>query len=132
MSWDELTRRVAENDATDGSNAPFRREVMELLRKKALDVEHATKKITVLRISSGEWLAWNLEKPANRFYTLAKHKRALEERGLEAKEIPFRHGERDGGRHSGLSRAWSFEDCLTSAPMGQFEHIAERRVSGSS
>ena len=23
-------------------------------------------------------------------------------------------------------------DCLTSAPMGQFRHIAERRVSGSS
>ena len=36
----------------------------------------------------------------------------------------------------GLDRATDgtalFHDCLTSAPMGQFRHIAERRVSGSS
>lgn len=35
-------------------------------------------------------------------------------------------------RHWGFVSVQQYQQCLTSAPMGQFRHIAERRVSGSS
>ncbi|WP_375264074.1 AAA family ATPase, partial [Palleronia sp.] len=110
MSWEELVRRIAENDVEDGAGAPFRREVFEILRHARLEVGHATKKVAVLRNAAGERLGWNLQKPSNRFYSLAKHKRALEYSGLEPNEVPFVLGKKDGGRHSALSRPWSFSD----------------------
>ena len=64
-----------------------------------------------------------------------KLKPALRNLGYSERKGAWRHS--DPKRHvvflgDFIDRGPDNRECLTSAPMGQFRHIAERRVSGSS
>lgn len=112
--WEEIEARIAENDSE--GPVPLRRELLEALR--AADVRPvpggATKKMVGMDLPGGNRLVWAIEQSAKSFFVAPKWHDLLGRDGFSCDLRPFVHGEKEGKRHSGLNRSWSFpqQDCL--------------------
>jgi len=62
---------------------------------------------------SGDRVAWQIEGTAQNFYLHYKWQERLEAAGFPCKLFPYQQNMKDGGRHSALSREWTFstEHC---------------------
>lgn len=108
--WEGIEARIEENDKEDV--VPFRRSLFEVIRNSDLRPgQGATKKMVALEFGLNERLAWQLEGTAQYFYLDKKWQPRIEAAGFSSKLFPYRKGMKDGGRHTALSRNWSFGDA---------------------
>lgn len=113
MSWQEVEDRIRENDAE--RPVPHRSVALAVLQNNGLRPNGgATKYMVGFDTGDGERLVWELSGGAQNFFVAMKWNEALRQAGMACDPRPFIRGERDGKRHSGLNRAWSFpgKDCL--------------------
>lgn len=110
--WADVEARIAENDR-DGV-VPLRRAFLAELVGSDLLPGTATKKMVAFDAAGGERLVWQVEASAQNFYLHRKWSDRVEAAGFAAKLFPYLNGQKDGARHSGLSRDWSFgtSDCV--------------------
>lgn len=110
--WEGIEARIAENDR-DGV-IPLRRAFLAELVGSDLRPGTATKKMVAFDTAGGERLVWQVEAAAQNFYLHRKWSDRVETTGFAAKLFPYQNGRKDGARHSGLSRDWSFgtSDCV--------------------
>ena len=122
-TWDEIAARLAENEQDPKQKAaPLRRTFFEILEDAPITAgKGATKKMVSMEFGSGHRLLWEIGQPAENFFLEAAWAKRLRAAGFIVSERPFQHGVKDGGRHSALSRSWSF---------GQTDCIAVRISSG--
>ena len=105
--WQNIESRIEENDRE--KNNPRRKSFLLALRNSQIRPGgNATKKMVVLEFGAQEPLVWQIEGSAHNFYLHQKWREELEAAGFATELFPYEHGEKDGGRHSGLSRSWSF------------------------
>jgi hypothetical protein len=110
--WADFDARVEENEKE--GPIPVRRNLFDVLRSSKLRPgDGATKKMVAFEYGSKERLLWELSTPTN-FFLHARWKPRLEQFGFACENRPYRSELKDGGRHSALSRSWSFEkqDCI--------------------
>ncbi len=107
--WEAIEARVAENDRDEF--VPLRRDLFEAIKATDLKPGGSAKKMVTLEASSGDRIVWQIENSARHFYLGRKWQQSLETAGFACKEFPYQDGKQDGGRHSNLSRAWSFESA---------------------
>jgi hypothetical protein len=69
-----------------------------------------TKKMVSFEFGGGERLLWEMQNPANIFLH-AKWRDRVEASGFASELRSYQSGMKDGGRHSALSRDWSFGDA---------------------
>jgi hypothetical protein len=69
-----------------------------------------TKKMASFEFGAGERLLWEIQNPANIFLH-SKWRDLAEANGFATELRPYQSGMKDGGRHSALSRDWSFGDA---------------------
>ena len=113
MSWQEIEDRIRENNAE--RPVPHRDATLAVLRDNDLRPNGgATKYMVGFDTEDGERLVWELSGGAQNFFVAMKWNDALRREGMAGDRRSFVVGEKDGKRHSGLNRAWSFpaEDCL--------------------
>ena len=111
--WDAIEARVAENETQQPS--PRRQALLEAIRASGLvPNDGATKYMVGLSYGHEVTVVWELSGQARNFFVAPKWRGAVESAGLEFAEKPFIQDQKDGGRHSGLNRSWSFQqaDCL--------------------
>jgi hypothetical protein len=107
--WGDFEARLDENDREHP--APLRRALFDVFRGSGLRPgDGVTKKMVSFEFGEGERLLWEIQNPANVF--LHKKWQALVEvAGFAGEPRPYQDGMKDGGRHSALSRDWSFGDA---------------------
>ena len=110
--WQEIEARLAENDR-DGM-VPLRSSLLAVLRRSGMRPGEAKKKMVALGFGVGERLVWQIENSAQHFYLHQKWRPRIEIAGFFTAPFGYEAGKKDGGRHSGLSREWSFgtADCI--------------------
>lgn len=111
--WEAIEARIAENDV----EAPVarRRILLASIQQRGLQPNGGdTKKMVGLTLGGDKTLVWELSDQARNLFVSVKWRQGLQISGLAFDERPFIHGIKDGKRHSGLNRAWSFPgmDCL--------------------
>ena len=112
--WGEFDARIDENERD--RSTPLRKLFFEIIRGSGLRPgQGVTKKMLAFEFGSGERLLWEIEFPARNFYLHKRWSPLLDEAGLTWELRPYNNDMKDGGRHSGLSREWSFrgEDCVS-------------------
>lgn len=112
--WDAIEARVVENE-TEQPN-PRRHVFLEIIRGSSfLPNTGVTKYMIGFTRGRGTTVVWELTGQARNFFVAPEWRDAIQRAGLNYEEKPFIHGEKDGGRHSGLNRPWSFQqsDCLS-------------------
>jgi hypothetical protein len=110
--WENFEARVDENE--HDRPIPLRRVLFDVLRDSGLlPGEGVTKKMASFEFGADERLLWEIQNPANVFLH-AKWRNLVEANGFASEPRPYQSGVKDGGRHSALSRDWSFgdADCL--------------------
>ena len=107
-TWDEVEQRLVENENDEAEPIPLRRQLLGVLKRSGVTPTHATKKMIAFRLDRNVRVLWEIEKPASRFYLGAGWQSLLSKDGFETSPRPYRPGEKDGQRHSALSRDWSF------------------------
>jgi len=106
--WAEFGVRVEENERENPNQ--FRRQLFDVIRDSGLRPGSvATKKMLAFEFGLGERLLWELSTPRN-FFLHERWKPKVEQSGLTCELRAHRAELKDGGRHSALSRSWSFED----------------------
>ncbi len=110
--WEGIEARIVENDRD--AVVPLRRAFLAELVGSDLRPGTATKKMVAFDTTGGERLVWQVEAAAQNFYLHRKWSDRVEAAGFVAKLFPYQNGQKDGARHSGLSRDWSFgtSDCV--------------------
>lgn len=111
--WADIEARITENDS-EKPNAR-RRELLEVIRASGLVPNgNATKYMVGFLCRGQETIVWELTGPARNFFVAVKWRDAIERASLEYEHRPFVQEAKDGGRHSGLNRSWSFPQmaCL--------------------
>lgn len=107
--WENCEARLDENER-EGS-IPLRRALFEVLRSSGLRPGAGiTKKMVSLEFGAGERLVWEIQNPSNVFLHI-KWRDSVEANGFATELRPYQRGMKDGGRHSALSRDWSFGDA---------------------
>ena len=107
--WENFEARLDENDR-EGS-IPLRSALFEILRSSGLRPGAGiTKKMVSLEFGAGERLVWEIQNPSNVFLH-TKWRDSAEANGFATELRPYQRGMKDGGRHSALSRDWSFGDA---------------------
>lgn len=107
--WESFEARLEENERD--RPLPLRRALFEVLRGSGLRPgDGVTKKMVAFKFGAGEHLLWEIQNPANVFLH-AKWRDLVEANGFSSEPRPFQTGMKDGGRHSALSRDWSFGDA---------------------
>ncbi|MEQ1939435.1 AAA family ATPase [Mesorhizobium sp. CN5-321] len=107
--WENFEARLDENER-EGS-IPLRRALFDVLRSSGLRPGAGiTKKMVSLEFGPGERLVWEIQNPSNVFLHI-KWRDSVEANGFATELRPYQRGMKDGGRHSGLSRDWSFGDA---------------------
>lgn len=110
--WEDFVARIEENERD--RPLPIRKALFEVLRDSGLRPGGGvTKKMVSFEFGLGERILWELQRPAN-FFLHAKWRDQVETTGLDCEPRSFQKGLKDGGRHSALSRDWSFgdDDCI--------------------
>lgn len=110
--WEGIEARIVENDRD--AVVPLRRAFLAELVGSDLRPGTATKKMVAFDTTDGERLVWQVEAAAQNFYLHRKWSDRVEAAGFVVKLFPYQNGQKDGARHSGLSRDWSFgmSDCV--------------------
>ncbi|WP_245415086.1 AAA family ATPase [Aureimonas flava] len=107
--WESFEARLEENERE--RPLPLRRALFEVLRGSALRPgDGVTKKMVAFKFGAGDHLLWEIQNPANVFLH-AKWRDLVEANRFSSEPRPFQSGMKDGGRHSALSRDWSFGDA---------------------
>jgi hypothetical protein len=107
--WENFEARLDENER-EGS-IPLRRALFDVLRSSGLRPGAGiTKKMVSLEFGAGERLVWEIQNPSNVFLHI-KWRDSAEANGFATELRPYQRGMKDGGRHSALSRDWSFGDA---------------------
>ncbi|WP_246729310.1 AAA family ATPase [Rhizobium ruizarguesonis] len=107
--WENFEARLEENERD--RLIPLRRALFDALRDAGLrpgDV--VTKKMASFDFGAGERLLWEVQNPSNVFLHV-KWRDLVEANGFATELRPYQSGMKDGGRHSALSRDWSFRDA---------------------
>lgn len=110
--WESFEARLDENERD--RPLPLRRALFDVLRGSGLRPGGGvTKKMVSFEFGGGERLLWEMQNPANIFLH-AKWRDRAEASGFTSELRPYQSGMKDGGRHSALSRDWSFgnTDCI--------------------
>jgi hypothetical protein len=110
--WTTFEARLDENEQE--RPIPLRRALFDVLRGSGLRPgEGVTKKMASFEFGAGERLLWEIQNPANVFLDV-KWRDLVEANGFATEIRPYQSGMKDGGRHSALSRDWSFggTDCF--------------------
>jgi len=110
--WDKFEARLEENERDRA--VPLRWVLFEVLRGSGLRPGGGdTKKMVSFEHGVAERLAWEIENPTN-FFLHRKWRDRVEAAGFATAPRPYQHDKQDGGRHSALSRDWSFgsADCF--------------------
>ena len=106
--WTNFEARLDENEQE--RPIPLRRALFDVLRGSGLRPgEGVTKKMASFEFGTGERLLWEIQNPANVFLDV-KWRDLVEANGFATEVRPYQSGIKDGGRHSALSRDWSFGD----------------------
>lgn len=106
--WTNFEARLDENEQE--RPIPLRRALFDVLRGSGLRPgEGVTKKMASFEFGAGERLLWEIQNPANVFLDV-KWRDLVEANGFATEVRPYQSGMKDGGRHSALSRDWSFGD----------------------
>lgn len=110
--WEGIEGRIAENDRE--GIVPLRRTFLAELVGSGLRPVKDTKKMVAFETDEGERIVWQVEVGAQNFYLHRKWTDRVVQAGFASKLFPFQLGQKDGARHSGLSRDWSFgtSDCV--------------------
>ncbi|WP_300396181.1 AAA family ATPase [Henriciella sp.] len=111
--WDEIEERVNQNERENP--VPLRTRLLQSIKRSGLTPgEGATKKMVSFVFGVGDHLVWSIESSANTFYLSPQWQEKIHQAGLTSDLRPYQNGLQDGGRHSGLNRAWSFpgQDCI--------------------
>lgn len=110
--WDAIEARIIENERE--RPLALRQELFDVIRESGLKAGSGiTKKMVSLEFGAGERLLWEIEIPTN-FYLHDKWRDRVEAGGFDWEPREYRNGLKDGGRHTALSRSWSFgeADCI--------------------
>ncbi|NQV81164.1 MAG: hypothetical protein HQ495_11470 [Alphaproteobacteria bacterium] len=70
-----------------------------------------TKKMVSFEFGRTERLLWEIQSPARNVYLSQRWQHRVEQAGFACELRPYQKGMKDGGRHSALSREWSFGDA---------------------
>lgn len=107
--WENFEARLEENERD--RSIPLRRALFDVLRSSGLlrPGDGVTKKMASFEYGAGERLLWEIQSPANVFLQV-KWRDLVEANGFATELRPYQIGMKDGGRHSALSRDWSFGD----------------------
>ncbi len=111
--WEKFEARIDENERE--RPVPLRRALFDEIRSSGFRPgERATKKMLAFQFAQGERLLWEITHPARNVFLHSKWQALLEANGFACEPRPYGSGKKDGGRHSALSRDWSFgdADCL--------------------
>ncbi len=111
--WEDFEARLNENEGD--RPVPLRRTFFDVIRSSGLRPgEGVTKKMLAFEFAQGERLLWEIEDPARNVFLHRKWQGVLEANGFACEPRPYHSGKKDGGRHSALSRDWSFgkADCV--------------------
>lgn len=107
--WESFEARLDENERD--RPIPLRGVLFDVFRGSGLRPgEGATKKMVSFEFGAGERLLWEIQSPTNAFLH-AKWRDLVESNGFATELRPYQSGMKDGGRHSALSRDWSFGDA---------------------
>ena len=107
--WESFEARLDENESD--RPLPLRRALFDVLRGSGLRPGGGvTKKMVSFEFGGGERLLWEMQNPANIFLH-AKWRDRVEANGFASELRSYQSGMKDGGRHSALSRDWSFGDA---------------------
>lgn len=107
--WEGFEARLDENE--QDRPIPLRRVLFDVLRSSGLRPGNGvTKKMLAFEFGEGERLLWEIQNPSNVFIH-EKWRDLIEANGFSNERRPFQNGMKDGGRHSALSRDWSFGDA---------------------
>ena len=105
--WQDIETRIQENEREQ--NVPLRNSILSVLRNSHIRPgQNATKKMVALEFGAHERIAWQIDGSAQNFYLHQKWQPKLEAAGFSPEVFPYEQGKKDGGRHSALSRDWSF------------------------
>ncbi|MBY6059333.1 AAA family ATPase [Leisingera daeponensis] len=111
--WQEIESRIEENERE--GHLPWREALWSVLRTSDLHPgEGATKKMVSFQFGNSDRLLWEIQKPATNVFLHHRWQPLVEQLGLDWQPRKFNQGMKDGGRHSALSRSWSFgdDDCI--------------------
>lgn len=111
--WQEFEARIEENEKE--RVVPLRKALFDVIRGSGLRPgQGTTKKMVAFEFGTGERLLWEIQEPARNFFLDGRWQPQLEQSGFAYEVRPYRHEIKDGGRHSALSRSWSFrdQDCV--------------------
>lgn len=111
--WEEFEARIEENEKV--RVVPLRKALFDVIRRSGLRPGHGvTKKMVAFEFGAGERLVWEIENPARNVFLHKRWQQRLEQASFACELRPYHKGMKDGGRHSALSREWSFrdEDCI--------------------
>ena len=107
--WESFEARLDENERE--RPLPLRRALFDVLRGSGLRPGGGvTKKMVSFEFGGGERLLWEMQNPTNIFLH-AKWRDRVEANGFASELRSYQSGMKDGGRHSALSRDWSFGDA---------------------
>lgn len=107
--WESFEARLDENERD--RPLPLRGALFDVLRGSGLHPGGGvTKKMVSFEFGAGERLLWEMQNPANIFLH-AKWRDSVEANGFASELRSYQSGLKDGGRHSALSRDWSFGDA---------------------
>jgi len=107
--WEGIEARLDENE--HDHPMPLRRALFEVLRSSSLRPgDGVTKKMVSFEFNAGERLLWEIQRPSN-FFLQTKWRDLVEANNFVTDLRPYQRGMKDGGRHSALSRDWSFGDA---------------------
>ena len=107
--WESFEARLDENERE--RPLPLRGALFDMLRGSGLRPGGGvTKKMVSFEFGAGECLLWEIQNPANIFLHV-KWRDRVEANGFASELRPYQSGIKDGGRHSALSRDWSFGDA---------------------
>lgn len=110
--WEGIEARIMENDRD--AVVPLRRAFLAELVRSDLRPGTATKKMVAFDTAEGERFVWQIEGSAQSLYLHRKWTDRTKAAGFAPEPFLYQHGHKDGKRHSGLSRDWSFgtSDCV--------------------
>lgn len=111
--WQDIEARIEENDREQV--VPLRKNFLSVLGDAGMRPgQSATKKMVVVESKANERLVWQIEGSAQQFYLHQKWQPRLEAANFSPRPFRYQQGVKDGGRHSALSRDWSFglADCV--------------------
>src|SRR5689334_22396241 len=111
--WQDFEARIDENEE-DGTQ-PLHRALWDAIQGSGLRPGNGiTKKMLSFEFGLNDRLVWEVAGSAQNIFLSERWRPPLEQAGIASDLRAYHPGARDGGRHSALSREWSFgkADCI--------------------